>query len=127
MSETDEALATFMYFLTSRQEIIAENIANANTPGQISKDIKFPKNSETKRLKSVELKSTNTKHIEGSKSKLKYRSYVDVTGDIKPNGNNIDLTNEAKKGSENRIKFDTALKAYKSGADLLRFAISKAR
>ncbi|MDX1917110.1 MAG: flagellar basal body rod protein FlgB [Rickettsiaceae bacterium] len=127
MSETDAALSAFMYFLTSRQEIIAENIANANTPGQISKEIKFPKKNEIKKPKNIHLASTNPMHLEGTSSKIKYKYYVDATGEIKPNGNNIDITHEAKKGTENRIKFDTALKAYKSGADLLKVAIGKSR
>ncbi len=127
MSDTDDSLREFLYFLTTRQEIIAENIANVNTPGKISKEIKFTKKDDPVKHRVCNLSTTNPKHIAGSKPKLGYKTLVDTSGDIKPNGNNIDLTHEAKKGSENRIKFDTALKAYKSGSELLKIAISKSR
>jgi len=35
-----EALAKRMAWLTQRQTVLAENVANANTPGYVSKDIK---------------------------------------------------------------------------------------
>src|SRR5579863_3802663 len=37
-----EALAKRMSWLTARQTVLAENVANANTPGYVPKDVKAP-------------------------------------------------------------------------------------
>ena len=37
-----KALNTRMTWLTARQQVLAENVANANTPGFLSKDLAEP-------------------------------------------------------------------------------------
>ncbi|MDX1923918.1 MAG: flagellar basal body rod protein FlgB [Rickettsiaceae bacterium] len=127
MSDTDIALENFLNFTTTRQEVVAENIANANTPGELAKDIKLPASGDAKKPHNVTLRTTSPMHIPGSKPKSRYKTVIDASGDLKPNGNNIDLTVEAKKATENRIQFDTALRAYRASADLLKTALGKGR
>ena len=44
---TYEALSNRMNFLVARQSVIAGNIANANTPGYLAKDLKMDKPGST--------------------------------------------------------------------------------
>lgn len=130
MSVTNIMLEAFMQLSTTRQEVLSKNVSHSNTPGYLGQDISVPSNfSDLIKLSNthqVSLSVTNTMHILGSKPKIKFRSNVDFdAGELKPNGNNVDLPTQAKKAAENQLMFETAMKAYSSSNSLLEAAIGK--
>ncbi|MDX2050528.1 MAG: flagellar basal body rod protein FlgB [Rickettsiaceae bacterium] len=131
MSVTNAALEAFMHYGVARQEKIAENIANANTPGKKAEDIKIPKDF-AEMIKSsyinpnqISLAVTNSGHIAGLKPKIKFRAKERKDTDVKPNGNDIDLAREALAASDNKTKYYTALKAYQANLELHKTVLGK--
>ena len=129
-SVTNKMLEAFMQLSTARQEVISGNVANVNTPGKLSQDVHMP-GSYSELIKAstnnaqLNIITTSSKHIQGSKPRLKYKTVIDSNGELKPNGNNIDSTNEAKKALKNKLDFEIALKAYKESYELVKAAVGK--
>ena len=126
---TNSMLETYLQLTNSKQEVLSENIANSSKPGYKTKDIKTPKNfRELSKISGnsvqVNMKTTNSKHLFGSKPRKKFRISLDRTAtDLKPNGNNVSLTDEIKKASMNQISYDQALKAFQASNSIISSAI----
>jgi flagellar basal-body rod protein FlgB len=91
----------YMDLLSTRQKLVASNIANADTPGYHTQDIDFQS----------ELQNA----ISGTPN------VMDVAGlQMKNDGNNVSLDRESRLLSENALRFNVA-------ANLLRVQISSLR
>ncbi|EKS9204741.1 flagellar basal body rod protein FlgB [Enterobacter cloacae] len=109
--------------LSRRQDILASNIANADTPGYKARDIDF-----TQQLKAamennamakspVSLSLTANKHIEGKArpfddSQLLYR----VPDQPSADGNTVDMDRERVNFADNAVKYQSGLTFL--GADI---------
>jgi len=94
----------------SRQLLISSNIANSETPGYKSKDLKFGKvlSDRINNGNSVSLKTTNGKHLSGKKGKDILDTKI-VTSETKPGdgqSNNVNIDKEMTRLSENGIMYD---------------------
>ena len=133
MSVTNSLLEAFLLYSGARQEVIADNVARANSPGELSKDLELPKNfmelvKSSSKTNEVHIAKTSSLHMDGSKPRLKFKAKIDKDAtDLKPNGNNINLFDQAKKAAENKILFDTGIEAYKKSANLVKIAVGKGR
>jgi flagellar basal-body rod protein FlgB len=133
MSITNTMLEAFMQLTSARQERYSYNMANVNTPGFLSEDISIPKNfaelvrsSTTSNYLAISM--TNPMHITSSKPSVRFKSYIDLEGgELKPNGNNVDIASQAKKASQNASLYETALKAYSTSTSLIDMAVGKGR
>lgn len=95
-------LEGYLTVLSSRQRLVAANIANADTPGYRTKDIDF--------------RSTMSDAMSTSQPATR-----DVPGlAVKPDGNNVSVDREARLLSENALRFNIA-------ASLLRFELRSVR
>jgi flagellar basal-body rod protein FlgB len=80
----------YMSLLSARQKLVASNIANADTPGYHTKDIDF--HSEFENALSGQAPSV-----------------VEPDGlTVKPDGNNVNLDQQARLLSENALRFSIA-------------------
>jgi flagellar basal-body rod protein FlgB len=94
-----------MTLLSTRQKIVASNIANADTPGYKTQDIDFQS----------ELQSTMT-GLPPTK--------VEVAGlRVKNDGNNVNLDRESRLLAENAMRFNIASNLLRSQLKLVRTAI----
>ncbi|MEO1039358.1 MAG: flagellar basal body protein [Pseudomonadota bacterium] len=114
---------------SDRQKVIAENVANANTPGFTPSDIPM---SEFDRAVSasqagpsrVGLAVTDSGHRSGASTPARSftaRSAPDSETTI--NGNSVVLEEQMVKASENRMRFETALSLYQKSLMLVRMAV----
>jgi flagellar basal-body rod protein FlgB len=98
-----------MDLLSTRQKLVASNIANADTPGYRTKDIDFQ----------FEFMS----HVDGLAP--------DVTGvaglQVKSDGNDVNMDREARLLSENAIRFSLASVLLKSQLKIVREAIQEGK
>ena len=112
----------------TRQSVVAENIANADTPGYRAKEIEtFSEvfSSDVKNLTMASLKTSRPGHIERQSPGLQVASASDeFLGAASPNGNTVSLEAEMVKASEVKHRHELALATYRGGLDLLRTAIS---
>jgi flagellar basal-body rod protein FlgB len=134
---TFAALKERMRFLQTRQKLLAQNVANANTPGFRPKDIRqlgidpASRGSDAARRLSTSavgptygLMATNAMHIQpgdgGQAFEDKGASY-----ETRPSGNSVDLENEMLKVSQNQIDFQTAANIYQRSLSTLKIALGK--
>ncbi|WP_102958743.1 flagellar basal body rod protein FlgB [Mangrovicella endophytica] len=86
-------------WLSTRQSVVAENVANANTPGYTSKDIKpFSEVMETTRL---EMTTGNPMHLVSGDGR-QFGTESNETGgwDVLYSGNSVSLEQEMLKAGE---------------------------
>lgn len=113
-----------MTHAATRQSVIAQNIANADTPRFRAQDIgSF---ADTFSLSNrPALRTTRQGHVGadlGSRPLSIFRSKD--AGTMSPNGNSVSLENEMLKSIEVRHQHETAIAIYKSSLNILRTSIS---
>lgn len=105
-----------MQYLSAKQKVIAENIANVNTPGYLARAIEEP-SFASEISSSVTLKTTNPKHI-GLNDNRSYRVYTpNPSAALTIDGNGVILEeqmNQASKASSEYKKTITIFNKYKS-------------
>jgi flagellar basal-body rod protein FlgB len=98
-------LEHYMTLLSTRQKLVASNIANADTPGYKTQDIDFQQ----------ELQNAVT----GSRP-----SVQEVSGlAMKNDGNNVSLDRESRLLAENALRFNIASNLLRSQIKLVHMAI----
>ena len=102
-------LEHYMSLLSTRQKLVAGNIANADTPGYRTRDINFQ----------FEFMS----HVAGLDPEV--RGVEGLT--VKNDGNDVSMDREARLLAENAIRFNLASTLLKSQIKMVRTAIQEAR
>ena len=105
----------------SRVELVALNIANADTPGFRAKDMKpFGQSLEDREFL---LRSTRVGHIANESSFLG-RSGMSGSG-MAPNGNDVSLDQQMMKAVEARQSHEMALAVYRSTSAIIRTSLGR--
>ncbi len=107
---------------STRQKVLASNVANAETPGYKSKDVKF----SNFLGKEMELKATNSKHIK-SKNSGSNGNVVVRENPSWGDGNNVELNAEVGKMQENSLTHNAAIKIINSKIGMYKSAIKGGR
>lgn len=107
-----------MEYLNARDQTIAQNILNADTPGFKAKDLSKGSKSE-----GIRLHTTNTGHISMDGASEKFAVFESDFDEIKPNGNNVSTQNELFKKGENASQLAETLSAYSKAKATLNTAI----
>ncbi|MGZ3368810.1 MAG: flagellar basal body protein [Caulobacteraceae bacterium] len=125
-------------YLSERQKMIAQNVANASTPGftptdlrpfdrQPGVDLKAGASMLTEPAKTsagVSLGDPVTSHRQGRGSK-KYAGMATPDSETTLNGNQVVLEEQMLKMSESRSDYDAAIGFYQKSLGLLHMAIRK--
>jgi flagellar basal-body rod protein FlgB len=111
----DKAFGIHQYTIgarSQRAEVLAENIANADTPGYKSRDVDFSAllgQAQSGQSAAVNLSRTDEQHIAGGSSldtSIMYRNPIQAdTGD----GNSVDINQERTAFMQNSIEYQTSL------------------
>jgi flagellar basal-body rod protein FlgB len=119
-------------YLSERQNLIAENIANASTPGYVGRDMKAftfesqLKGQATAALGAAQPATTRPGHMTGMARKGGVQSFgkVTKTGDSETtlDGNSVVLEDQMIKMTETRMEYDAAIGFYQKSMALLRMA-----
>lgn len=106
-----------------RQSVVAENIANADTPGYRTKDVTaFTAPSDETQSG---MRSTRSSHLEaGSRTTAASIILGDQSG-LAPNGNSVSLESEMFKSIEAERHHSRAMTIYKSSLDILRASLGR--
>ena len=97
-------LERYMDLLSTRQRLVASNIANADTPGYVTRDIDF---------------QSELRNAGGGAPRV-----VDAPGlATKNDGNNVSLDREARLLAENALRFQMASNLLRSQIRAVRSAI----
>jgi len=117
-------------YLSERQGILAQNVANADTPDYKAKDLAAPDfkkmvSSAGSSVQNLHMKTTNPKHLTGggaSGTSHKVTSR-DKTDELNPNGNNVVIEEEMAKIGENQAEYLKVLNLYSKAISMFKSAI----
>jgi flagellar basal-body rod protein FlgB len=115
-----------MTWLNQRQDLLSQNVANADTPGYVARDLK-PLDFEDA-LSSVNsgnaLMTTNARHIALSPAGAsKFEEHDTPDQESNPNGNAVSLEQEMIKVSDTQAQFTAAANLYAKAMTLMKTAI----
>jgi flagellar basal-body rod protein FlgB len=99
----------YMNLLSTRQKLVASNIANIDTPGYKTKDIDF----EFEFMSQIENGAPHINETQG----------LTVNND----GNNVNLDHETRLLAENAIRFNAASSLLRSQLRMTRMAIEEGK
>lgn len=123
------ALKGKMQWHQSRQGLLAENIANASTPGYRGRDLAefdFSTMVRDSQLNQVTAATTNGRHIEATNSRsLKFASSASGNFEITPNGNGVVLEDQMMEITANQMDYQTATSLYSRSVRLLKTALGR--
>jgi len=129
---TNELLKSYLELSALKHKVISENIANVNTPSYKANDIditnqykNLPTNNKSGRK--ARLSCTSSKHLLPSKDENRKFLIHKLQNpyETKNNGNNVSLTQQNIKLSQNRNDYNTALKVYNTSNSLFLSVIGK--
>jgi flagellar basal-body rod protein FlgB len=105
LDPVSQNLEKYMSLLSTRQKVVASNIANADTPGYKTQDVDFQS------------------ALDSATQGLQV-SPTEVAGlRVKNDGNNVSLDRESRLLSENAMRFSIASNLLKSQLKVVRLAI----
>ena len=108
-----------------RTELLATNMANADTPGYVARDLK-PLDFEQalNNATGSGLVTTNTRHIAiGPSQTSKFEDHETPDQESNPNGNAVSLEMEMIKVSETQAQFQAAANLYAKAMTMMKTAI----
>ena len=122
-----EILRTKMGWLQERQGVLAENVANANTPDYVARDLKKMKFDDFVQPPATTFASrtTHAGHIALKPVAVQTRYKVESVPDteVSPSGNSVVLEDQMLKISANQADFQAASTLYSKGVGMLRIAL----
>lgn len=108
----------------ARMAVIAENVANADTPGYKARDM--PAFAEVYATERLEMRATRPGHL-NAPSRAALPIPDTSRGRESPNGNSVSLEAEMVKSVEARQNHDMALAIYRATADVIRTSLGRNR
>jgi flagellar basal-body rod protein FlgB len=108
-AHTGLELGNFLSYLTRRQEVIASNIANADTPGYKTRDVRAP--------------SAFSDVFQEASSPVEEAADLPIRND----GNNVSMDREARLLTENTMRFNLAAQLIRGQIRDLKSAIEEGR
>ena len=120
-------LRTKMEWHQARQRVLAENVANADSPEFRPHDLKAPDfERQMTPVSTVSLVRTEGDHIAGSTaSTSNFRSQTAGGYEIRPTGNAVSLEDEMMKVAANQMDFQAATALYSHSLNLIKTALGK--
>jgi len=115
-----------MTWLHQRQDLLSQNVANADTPGYVARDLK-PLNFDDAMRNTTSggsLITTNARHIalsSSTSSAFEDRAAPDT--ESSPNGNAVSLEMEMIKVSDTQAQFQAASNLYAKAMTMMKTAI----
>jgi flagellar basal-body rod protein FlgB len=122
-------LKSRMSWLEARQDVLSQNVANADTPGYVARDLK-PMDFESllKKTSGVfreGLTVTDPRHIAIAPVSGGFDSAETPDISATPNGNSVSLEQEMIKVSDTQGQFQAASNLYAKAMQLMRTALGK--
>lgn len=119
-------MKTKMAYLSERQDVLAQNIANVDTPGYKPKDLKEldfhnMAMTEANRLK---LRATDPSHQQPAKRVQDFRvEKMEETYGRTPVENEVSVEEQMMKVAETNLQYQTTTNLYKKMSDMFKVAI----
>lgn len=123
------ALGSKMRYLTQRQEVIGQNIANSDTPNYVSQDLsnvdfsRMLKNVLNNKMQ-VNVQTSNPGHLlppdEAPEAKEQKNK---KPFEVAPDGNAVILEEQMLRASKTQIDYDLMVSLYRNNVDMIRASL----
>jgi len=116
-------LRTRMQWHQQRQQVLAQNVANSDTPNFRPQDLDEPKfELSAPGPGPLQLARTNTGHLQGFGDAANFRGSNNQY-QVRPAGNAVNLEDEMLKVAQNNMDYQAATQLYGRGLNLIKTAI----
>jgi len=130
-NDTFIALEKGLSATSLRQQVIAGNVANINTPGYKKQEVSFEGelNRAIDNKYNSRLRQTNSRHMPGVRSlaSVGIRVNTITATSMRYDGNNVDIDEEMAKLAENNIRFNAMAQLMGGRFNTLRTVINEGR
>ena len=109
----------------TRQTVIAQNIANADTPGYRARDIPPFQDVYALSERQPPLRVTRVSHLNSDSPAKQIDVQLRDTGPASPNGNDVSLELEMMHAVDVKRQHDRAVSIYSSALNILRTSIGQ--
>jgi flagellar basal-body rod protein FlgB len=115
-------------YLNQREQVIAQNVANSDTPGYTPNDLpQFTLANDRGPQAPMALApvQTNAAHLTGTAhpSSTPWRAQASPDSETRLDGNRVVLEDEMMKMSDARLNYDTALGLYQKSMSMIQLAL----
>lgn len=125
-------LKSRMQWHQARQNVIAENIAHANTPGYEARELSQPDfkailaREKSNGLSAGSMKQTNGMHMQGTQDNTDIGFAEEISDwEVTPSGNSVVLEEQMMKLAENQLDYQTVTSLYGKSIRLMKMAVGK--
>ena len=114
-------------WLDDRQRVIAQNVANSDTPGFMARDLKAPTDfAEAMRTGGgLKMVATNARHISPAGQTARFESLNAPDSETTLDGNSVVVEEQMLKMAESRMAYDAAIGFYQKSMQMIRMAAKK--
>lgn len=123
------ALREKLHWHQTRQSMLAQNVANADTPSYRARDLKpldFSQTLQVATTGSVSTAMTHRAHIEGATESTGPFTSVRSGGfEVTPEGNEVVLEEQMMKVTSNQMDYQLASTLYNKSMGILKLAINR--
>ena len=116
-----------MTWLNQRQDLLSQNVANADTPRYVARDLKpLDFDRMVGEASGTKMMTTNARHIAISSSRNgKFEDHETPDQEFNPNGNAVSLEVEMIKVSDTQAQFQAAANLYSKAMTMMKTAIGR--
>ncbi|MDD3371731.1 MAG: flagellar basal body rod protein FlgB [Alphaproteobacteria bacterium] len=119
-----DLLTSKMSYLNQKQGVIAENVANVDTPGYKQLELKAFSFSDALKKASGSMAVTNPKHIvPASMAGMNAQTTPSKDTEVLPSGNTVDIEQQMAEVSKTSVEYQTMTAVYRKMANLFRVAL----
>jgi len=111
-------------WLDERQRVVAQNVANADTPGYAARDLKAPSDfaAAMRSGGALQMTRTNAAHIAPAGPVARFTSSSAPDSETTLDGNSVVVEEQMLKMAESRMAYDAAIGLYQKSMSMLRMA-----
>ena len=114
-------------WLDERQRVIAQNVANADTPGYVARDLNQPTDfaAALQNGGGLRMNTTNARHLSSQGSQSRFSAVDRPDSETTLDGNSVVVEEQMLKMAESRMAYDAAIGLYQKSMQMLRLAAKK--
>ena len=111
-------------WLDERQRVIAQNVANADTPGFVGRDLNAPTDfaAAMRQGGALQMTRTSAAHIAPTTPVARFTSEAAPDSETTLDGNSVVVEEQMLKMAESRMAYDAAIGFYQKSMQMLRMA-----
>lgn len=114
-------------WLDERQRVIAQNVANSDTPGYVARDLKTPTDfaAAMRTGGALQMTRTSATHIGPSGPAARFDGVSAPDSETTLDGNSVVVEEQMLKMAESRMAYDAAIGFYQKSMQMIRLAAKK--